>query len=338
MKRFLNSWGIELTPKIRIIPYEQIRALKGICRGTYIFSDIERLTEEQSKLATEVWEELSSGQKGVRLLNHPMLSMRRYQLLRTLKESGLNSFNLYRLAEELMPKQFPVFIRVENDHRGSLTPLIRTPEELQAVISKFSQQGDALEDKVAIEFCDTSDEKGIFRKYSAFIVGNRIVPRHVLFSRNWVVKHPELTDISMIREENHYIESNPHERQLRKLFQMARISYGRIDYGILNGRLQVWEINTNPNIMGSISSSIPERLGIHQFFLKHITSAFECIDCGTNLKTLIRISARTRFSKTGRRTCIKWFIRDIFGFILNKIHVSNVTILSVLRQLHIFKC
>lgn len=277
MQRFLNSWGIELSQKIRIIPYEQICALKGISCGTYIFSDIERLTEEQSKLATKVWEELSSGQKGVCLLNHPMLSMRRYELLRRLKESGFNSFNIYRLAEELVPMQFPVFIRVENDHEGSLTPLIRTSEELQAVICKFSRQGETLEDKVAIEFCDTSDEKGIFRKYSAFIVGNRIVPRHILFSKNWVLKLPDLSEVSMIREEKHYIESNPHERQLRRLFQIAGISYGRIDYGILDGRLQVWEINTNPNIMGPISSSIPERFDIQQFFLKHIKSAFESI-------------------------------------------------------------
>jgi hypothetical protein len=32
------------------------------------------------------------------------------------------------------------------------------------------------------------------------------------------------------------------------MFDLARIEYGRIDYGMLNGRPQLWEINTNPTI------------------------------------------------------------------------------------------
>jgi len=44
------------------------------------------------------------------------------------------------------------------------------------------------------------------------------------------------------------MESNPHESWLRETFALARIDFGRIDYGLLDGVPQVWEINTNPTL------------------------------------------------------------------------------------------
>src|SRR3546814_10272912 len=41
------------------------------------------------------------------------------------------------------------------------------------------------------EFCDTQDDRGLYRKYSAFNVGGRIIPRHLHFSRSWQVKRSE---------------------------------------------------------------------------------------------------------------------------------------------------
>ena len=43
-----------------------------------------------------------------------------------------------------------------------------------------------------------------------------------------------------------YVRTNPHADELRKLFGAANIEYGRIDYTIADGRIQVFEINTNP--------------------------------------------------------------------------------------------
>ena len=35
------------------------------------------------------------------------------------------------------------------------------------------------------------------------------------------------------------------------MFAIARIDYGRIDYGIVGGRPQVYEINTNPTVFSA---------------------------------------------------------------------------------------
>jgi hypothetical protein len=50
--------------------------------GTYIFSDLDRLTKIQAALAALVWEQLALGGRSVQLLNHPQRSRRRYELPR----------------------------------------------------------------------------------------------------------------------------------------------------------------------------------------------------------------------------------------------------------------
>ena len=112
------------------------------------------------------------------------------------------------------------------------------------------------------EFCHTADEHGVYRKYAAFIVGDAIVPRHLFFRRDWQVKRNQLTDDAFLDEERKYMETNPHERRLREIFAAAQISYGRVDYALLDGEIQVWEINTNPVIAfpGREPRSLLERL------------------------------------------------------------------------------
>jgi len=294
IKQYLASWGIELMPCIRLLAYEDLHKLRKLPLGTYIFSDIERLTPELAEMAFEAWETLSSVGKGIRLLNHPTCSMRRYELLRTLYERGLNQFNVYRLMELRKPERFPVFLRGENDHDGNQTPLLKSLNELDNTIALFEQQGKILNDKIITEFCDTSDETGIFRKFSAFIIGDQIIPRGILFGQQWMLKSNQnnVTNEQTLWEEQEYIENNPHESLLREIFQLAKIQYGRIDYSILNGVPQVWEINTNPSGLTICSTERVERvsgLPISEFFSKQFELAFKAIDCKPDLTNRIAI-------------------------------------------------
>jgi hypothetical protein len=294
INRYLASWGVKLIPRIRLLVYEDLNKLRSLPLGTYIFSDIERLTPQQTEMAAGAWEKLSSAGKGIRLLNHPTRSMRRYELLRTLYERGLNQFNIYRLTELRKPEKFPVFLRGENDHSGNQTPLLKSLNELDDIIALFYDQRKSLDDKIITEFCDTSDEKGIFRKYAAFIIGDQIIPRGIFFGWHWMLKSHtnDVTNEETLWEEQEYIENNPHDAQLREIFRLANVQYGRIDYSMLNSVTQVWEINTNPNVL-SISS--PERmervsgLPISEFFSKQFELAFEAIDCKPDSTTWIAI-------------------------------------------------
>ncbi len=87
------------------------------------------------------------------------------------------------------------------------------------------------------------------------------------------VKTPEV-----LEKERRYMETNPHERELRAIFRRARIDYGRIDYSMLGDRLQVWEINTNPIFLPRPDKIEIERKGIHRQFAERAAAAFAEID------------------------------------------------------------
>jgi hypothetical protein len=102
---------------------------------------------------------------------------------------------------------------------------------------------------MVVEQVDVRDDDGLNRKYAAMKVGDRLIPRHVLFSKKWVTKTPDVVTPELAAEEQRFIDDFPHADEVREIFRSAGIDYGRIDYGFSNGRLQVWEINSNPLIV-----------------------------------------------------------------------------------------
>jgi hypothetical protein len=69
-------------------------------------------------------------------------------------------------------------------------------------------------------------------------------------STDWQVKEADLLGEQFLRAELEYVETNPHEAEVREIFALARVDYGRIDYSFdADGRMQVWEINTNPTLV-----------------------------------------------------------------------------------------
>jgi hypothetical protein len=134
------------------------------------------------------------------------------------------------------------------------------------VLKYLRLQGHRLSDLLVVEFCNTADAAGVFRKYSAFVVGEQILPRHLIFGRHWNLKKPDLNSEDLSREQLEYLETNPHESFLRDIFRLAHVDYGRIDYSLAGDVPQVWEINTHPTVL-----RLAERL----------TAAFEAIDSGT---------------------------------------------------------
>ncbi len=288
---YLGSWGKSLASQVKVLFYENLTSMKRLPGGTYIFADIERLDPAEAEIAAQIWQDLSNSPHQLRLLNHPTRSMRRYELLRTLYKHGSNKFNIYRLTELQTPQSFPVFIRGENDHGGSLTPLLYTPEELETAIREIDRQGKSRSDKVIVEFCDTSSQDGVFRKYSAFIVDDQIIPTHMFFSGSWMTKVEKIDRMNevLLLEERQFVEENPHEHELRKIAQVARINYGRIDYAVLNDEVQIWEINTNP-MLPRLSFGGASREPVLQHSTERLNAAFQAINCRLDPKIRIETS------------------------------------------------
>jgi hypothetical protein len=232
---YLRAEGRALAGTLAPMTYDELFAAREPAGGTFCFADLELLSAAERERAARI------GERGARLLNHPTRSLVREDLLRALHAKGINRFQVSRPGET--PSRFPVFLR-GRDHGGSRSPLLRSQAELDAALCG------APADTLVVGFLDTADGAGIYRKYGAFVVGDRILPRHLFFSRHWVVKDWDLLDEGKLAEEIRYLEENPHEAQLKEIFRVAGIEYGRMDYSMLDGRVQAWEINTNPVILG----------------------------------------------------------------------------------------
>jgi hypothetical protein len=232
---------------LRVLSYESLLAAKRAPLGSYVFSDLDRLTPYEIEAATQIARALRDADPDVLISNWPNRVLGRYALLRRLHETGMNGFNVWRLDEARMPEAFPVFIRREQDALGPETPLLHDAQEYLAAVADLQSRGAAMAGRIAVQYLQQADANGTFRKYGALYFRGKVVPQHLFFSREWMVKRSTVAFTGeMMAEEERYVFDNPHEQQIRAVFELAETDFGRIDYTVVDGRLVIFEINTNP--------------------------------------------------------------------------------------------
>jgi len=248
IKDYLDVSGESLRNDIRVLHYEDLHKHREFVAGTYVLSALDQLNPALTKLVGEIHRQLNR-EKGVRFLNDPERTLKRFDLLTELNSRGMNDFRVARATRDLRSLRFPVFLREERLHEGAISPLLNSQREVRHAIGQAIVQGHELHDLLVVEFCDTANENGFYRKYGAFVVGNRVIPRSLNYGRHWMLKHAE-TEYTMpiVQEELKYVSENTHQGELLEIFKVAQVEYGRIDYGIKNGKIQTWEINLNPTI------------------------------------------------------------------------------------------
>ena len=243
-----SRWREAGEARMRTLLYSELPSVPRLEPGTYLFADLESLTPAGLEIARETCTRLRAAPSGFRVVNRPDRVLYRHELLAKLFEAGVNEFRAYGAEDARRAARFPVFVRRRDDHLGPRTPLLPDAGALARALRFLRLQGHRLADLLVVEFCDTRGEDGLYRKYAAFIVGECILPRHALFSRDWVLKQPDLRSPELERESAEFLASNPHEGPLREIARLAGIDYGRVDYGLRRGRVQVWEINTHPTV------------------------------------------------------------------------------------------
>jgi hypothetical protein len=235
-------------PKIELMTYDAIFRTRDVKRATYVFADLDRLGYSDLEVASRLYVQLKEA--GLPVLNNPALVKKRYRLLRGLYEAGWNEFNVYLAEERPAAPRFPVFLRKQQGHAGPLSPLLHNIEEMDAAITQATSSGLPLENLMLIEYAAEPLADGIFRKLAAFKIGTAIIPHSSVHDTHWLVKEGKtgITPEKLYEEEAEMIRTNPFAEQMRKVFDFAGIEYGRADFGICQGRVQVYEINTNPQL------------------------------------------------------------------------------------------
>lgn len=274
---FIDSWANDLRTAIRVIRYREIPFLGSLPQGVCLFADLERVRPWEGFFAARLCQKLEQNSPPSRILNDPRRYQGRFELLNIWHQGGINDFRAFRLAElgGTEEPRFPVFLRRDLDHRGSIGGLLKSRAELDETLAGLSLR-DRLRRKrlMVVEYCDCSSSDALFRKYSAMNLGGILVPSHVYFSSQWLTKVPEVITEGTAREEAEFVESFPHREEVAKAFRLAGTDYGRIDYGVKDGRIQVWEINTNPIIVRPRRAMSPLRLASQSRSAELIARAF----------------------------------------------------------------
>jgi hypothetical protein len=262
--RYLASWGRQVAPRLQLMSYEELFNRRRLPEATWVFADLERLGVADREQAAQVWRTLERDLPACRLLNHPLRARRRYSLLRALREAGVNDFDVFRVEEPRRPARYPVFVRRENEHEGALSGLLDSSDAVDREVEMQVDRGVAPDDLLIVEYAADPDPSGRYWKYSAFRIGERLVPGHLFVSHDWVVRAPLVADTGIIEAETAYVEEFPHCDALRRVFDIAAIDFGRVDYAVTDRGIRVFEINTHPMIMGAddnhaASRALPQR-------------------------------------------------------------------------------
>ncbi|HEY5793347.1 MAG TPA: hypothetical protein VIS74_08610, partial [Chthoniobacterales bacterium] len=234
-------------PAIGFIDYDALIGRSAIRRGTYIFGDFDRLGHWDLELAGTIYQKLAK-EPGFTLLNNPARALQRFNLLRLLHARGLNGFNVHRAAECGPSMRFPVFLRKERGHGFPLSPLLNTLEDTEQAIEGALAQGIPLENLMLVEYLAEPIRPGLYRKWAVFRIGDRLLPHLCVHDTQWLVKYGKkgIADEDSYRGEREMLAAGSciDETHLRKVFELAQIDYGRLDFGLVEGKIQVYEINT----------------------------------------------------------------------------------------------
>ena len=295
---YLANRARGIADRFRVIHYEDFPSRTAFERGTYVLAGFARMSPPLRRLVADVDGQLRRAE-GMRLLNDPARTMARFELLEALSREKRNDFRAVRAGGDLAGLRYPVFLRSETTHDGALSPLLRTRREIEAAIGRALVRGRRLDDLLVVEFCDTADGDGLYRKYSAFVVGERVLARNLEISRRWVVKDSvrEFTRAT-VDEERDFVFGNPHAEPLAEIFRLAGVQYGRIDYAMKDGRVQTWEINLHPTI-GPVPHPTPDQIPpdlrpiceeSRRRFYAGFEEAWKAVDLDANGRPPVRVS------------------------------------------------
>lgn len=270
----VSMWGRPFTSLIQVIPYDNFSEHQHILPGIYIFTDIERLNQLERQHALNIANTIKRNNYPV--LNQPDRMLDRLALQQQLVQENINPFRTFKINER-DSMTYPVFLRSATDHKGPTSDLLQNEAELQDRVKFLNRHKVNIDDYLVVEFFDTADADKIYRKYSAFYVDGKVIPRHMFFSRFWIVKIEDIVNAEFQQEEQAYLSSNPHQAEIQEIFKLAHIDYGRVDYSLFNGKLIVWEINTNPMVLTHKMEQSTLRRDSHDAFARQLNIQWQVL-------------------------------------------------------------
>ena len=254
--------------------YNRFLNAKRLPWAVWILTDFDRVHPWIQEMAGRMHDRLVAA--GCPVLNDPRLALGRAALLRQLHAEGINRFTCWLPSLGERPLRFPVFLRTLAAHRGVLTDLLPDAEAAERALADAIRGGHPLVDLAFIEYAaEPEGENGAFRKHACHIVGDRIVRALTVTDGSWVAKNGVMgaataADYARDRAE---MDAYPHEELMRRVFALTGTRFGRIDFGMVGGEPQIYELNTNPYVAFEANHPDTVRMETQSMLLNRLVDA-----------------------------------------------------------------
>jgi hypothetical protein len=228
--------------------------------GAWAIADFDRVHPWSLELAASRSDALTAA--GAVVMNDPRRFLTRAPLIRSLYALGINRYTCWLPAFGEVPERFPVFLRTLAAHRGVLTGLLETAAEAEAALRQALAEGYTITDLGFIEYrAEAAPGVGHYQKHAAYRIGNRVLRALSVNDDSWMAK----TGIAGLASEETYaaelaeFDGYPHAEVIRRVTDLCGCTFGRVDFGIVAGRVEVYELNSNPTF-GFVAADHPSAL------------------------------------------------------------------------------
>lgn len=241
---YVASAGIE--DRATVLTFRELLDRDTLPFGAYVYAGINHLGPAMAAFLAGIADHVEE-LTGLAPLNHPTKSLRRYELIRALHERDMIPYTAYGAWEDFSDVRFPAFLRPREMDSVPLE-LRHSMSEIEKDLGLQLVRGRRPEELVVIEFADTT-VSGHYTKYSSYRVGEQIAALSFDRGRSWALRYnPSEIDLDVVRKQEEFVVNNLHEAAVREIFDIADITFGRIDYSMLDGEVVCWEINTLPTL------------------------------------------------------------------------------------------
>jgi hypothetical protein len=270
--------GAEPGLKVELVSYSRVAQLRSLAPATYVFTDLDRLPTELLLTCSNLYRQLRT--HGLTVLNNPAQVLSRSGLLRALYRKGINRYNAYRLEEGVRPERWPVFLRTEGDHAGPMPELYENEEALDRGIKGAVYRGYPTSRLLIVEYMAEPVRPGLFRKLSCFRIGSASIAHTCVHDSKWIAKTGQLgvTPPDLYDDELRIVRDNPYGPSVAEAFDVAAVDYGRVDFSLVGGGPQIYEINTNPMMSFDDQHHSAVRLEAYRLFKQSYFEALKAID------------------------------------------------------------
>jgi hypothetical protein len=161
-----------------------------------------------------------------------------------------------------------------------LTDLMHNWDEARRAIEAAVAAGAPISSLLLVEYAAEPVRPGLFRKLSVFRIGDVYFGAHCVHEDKWLVKlgTKGIAPPELYEDELRIVRDNPFEAVLKPVFELAAIEYGRSDFGLVGGKAQIYEINSNPHIQFPTEHPSAPRTESFNVFKQNFYAALAEID------------------------------------------------------------